>query len=198
VTTAPRTRLSSDERRAQLLDLGVRLFATRPLSEISIDLLAETAGISRGLLYHYFGGLAGFQEAVVRRAAADLLERTAPPEEGDVRERLLVSVRAYVEYVDENYEGYLSLVTGARSGNESLRAIYDEARAALTDRIFVADTEHLLEDTAAMRLLVRGWSALAEEMVLAWKASGGVTREELVGLIAGALPALAVALPGGP
>jgi AcrR family transcriptional regulator len=191
VTTAPRTRLSSDERRAQLLDLGVRLFAKRSLSEISIDLLAETAGISRGLLYHYFGGLAGFQEAVVRRAAADLIARTAPPEDGDVVERLLVSVRAYVEFVDENYEGYLSLVSGAKSGNESLRAIYDDARAALTDRIFTSDSGHLLEDTPATRLLVRGWAALAEEMMLDWKARGGVTRDELVGLISGALPALA-------
>jgi AcrR family transcriptional regulator len=194
--TAPRTRLSSDERRGQLLDLGVRLFAKRSLSEISIDLLAETAGVSRGLLYHYFGGLAGFQEAVVRRAADDLIARTAPPAEGDPVERLLVSVRAYVAFVDENYEGYLSLVTGARSGNESLWAIYDEARAALTDRVFAADTDHLLEDTPRTRLLVRGWSALAEEMVLEWKARGGVSREELVELIAGALPSLAGAAPG--
>ncbi|SFC29011.1 transcriptional regulator, TetR family [Nocardioides terrae] len=197
MTTAPRTRLSSDERRSQLLDLGVRLFATRSLSEISIDLLAETAGISRGLLYHYFGGLAGFQEAVVRRAAADLITRTAPPVEGDAVERLLVSMRGYVDFVDENYEGYLSLVTGARSGNESLRAIYDEARRTLTDRLFESDTDHLLEDTPAMRLLVHGWSALAEEMVLGWKARGGVTRDELVELITGALPALAGAVPSG-
>jgi AcrR family transcriptional regulator len=193
--TTGRVRMSPESRREQLLDLGAHLLSTRTLDEISIELLAEEAGISRGLLYHYFGGLAGFQEAVVRRAAADLIERTAPPGEGDAMERLLVSVRAYVEYVDENYEGYLSLVTSARSGNESLRAIYDEARAALTDRIFVSDTDHLLEDTAAMRLLVRGWSALAEEMVLDWKASRGVTRDELVELIAGALPALAGTVP---
>jgi AcrR family transcriptional regulator len=198
VSTAPRTRLSSDERRGQLLDLGVRLFSTRSVSEISIDLLAETAGISRGLLYHYFGGLAGFQEAVVRRAADDLIARTAPPAEGDVLDRLLVSVHAYVSFVDENYEGYLSLVTGARSGNESLRAIYDEARSVLTDRIFASDTEHLLPDTPGTRLLMRGWSALAEEMVLDWKASGGVTRDELVSLIAGALPALASGLTADP
>jgi AcrR family transcriptional regulator len=191
VTTTPRTRLSSDERRSQLLDLGVRLFASRSLAEISIDLLAETAGVSRGLLYHYFGSLAGFQEAVVRRAADDLIARTAPPAEGDTLERLLVSVRAYVEFVDESYEGYRSLVTGARSGNESLWAIYDDARRALTDRVFTADADHLLEDTPATRLLVRGWSALAEEMVLEWKAHGSVSRDQLVELIAGALPVLA-------
>jgi AcrR family transcriptional regulator len=201
VTSAPRTRLSPEERRAQLLDLGVRLFSTRSLAEISIDRLAETAGISRGLLYHYFGGLAGFQEAVVRRAADDLIARTAPPAEGDPLERLLVSVRAYVEFVDESYEGYLSLVTGARSGNETLRAIYDEARAALTDRIFESDTDHLLPDTPATRLVVRGWAALAEEMVLDWKAAGagaggaGIDRDGLVRLITEALPALAGVAP---
>ncbi|MFT4264258.1 MAG: TetR/AcrR family transcriptional regulator [Nocardioides sp.] len=195
-----RTRLSSDQRRSQLLDLGVRLFSTRSLSEISIDLLAERAGISRGLLYHYFGGLAGFQEAVVRRAADDLIARTAPPESGDAVERLLISMEAYVEYVDTHYEGYLSLITGAKSGNETLRRIYDEGRSALTDRIFTSDTDHLLEDTPAARLLVRGWAALAEEMVLEWKrdeTSGtdpGISREELLHLITAALPALSTTL----
>ena len=78
--TAPtRARLSPEERRSQLLDLGVRLLATRSLDELSIDLLAEQAGISRGLLYHYFGNKHAFHEAVVRRAADDLVAQTAPP-----------------------------------------------------------------------------------------------------------------------
>ena len=198
MTTAPRTRLTPEERRSQLLDLGVRLFARRPLHEISIDLLAEKAGISRGLLYHYFGNLVGFQEAVVRRAADDLVARTAPPVEGDSVTRLLASVSAYVDFVDENYEGYLSLVAGAKSGNETMRRVYDEARAALTDRIFLADTENLVPDTPAARLMVRGWSALTEEMVLAWKSTAPqerIGRDELISLIAGSLPALVTALP---
>ena len=62
---------------------GVRLLATRSLDELSIDLLAEEAGISRGLLYHYFGNKHAFHEAVVRRAADDLIAQTAPPAEGD-------------------------------------------------------------------------------------------------------------------
>ena len=49
-----RTRLSPTERRAQLLDLGMVLLAERGLEDLSIDVLAEHAGISRGLLYHYF------------------------------------------------------------------------------------------------------------------------------------------------
>src|SRR3954471_12985850 len=105
-----RTRLSPEQRRSQLLDLGVRLLAHRSLDELSIDLLAEEAGISRGLLYHYFGNKHAFHEAVVRRAADDLIEQTAPPVGGEPAERLLVSVTAYVDYVVANHEGYVSLV----------------------------------------------------------------------------------------
>src|SRR6478735_4596940 len=111
-TTPPghRTRLSPEQRRSQLLDLGVRLFATRSLDELSIDVLAEEAGISRGLLYHYFGNKHAFHEAVVRRAADDLIAQTAPPPGVDPLVRLQASVAAYVDYVLANHEGYMSLV----------------------------------------------------------------------------------------
>ena len=194
---APRTRLSPEQRRSQLLDLGVRLLATRSVDELSIDLLAEEAGISRGLLYHYFGNKHQFHEAVVRRAADDLVSQTAPPVEGDPVHRLLVSVTAYVDYVDANYEGYLSLVRGAASGNETMREIYEDARRALTDRIFEEDPNgNLVPDTPAARLLARGWAAMVEELVLRWKVQpDGVTRDELLAVIAGSLPALAQLLP---
>ena len=193
----PRTRLSPEQRRSQLLDLGVRLLATRSVDELSIDLLAEEAGISRGLLYHDFGNKHAIHEAVVRRAADDLVSQTAPPVEGDPVHRLLVSVTAYVDYVDANYEGYLSLVRGAASGNETLREIYEDARRALTDRIFEEDPNgNLVPDTPAARLLARGWAAMVEERVLRWKVQpDGVTRDELLALIAGSLPALAQLLP---
>ena len=62
---------------------------------------------------------------------------------------------------------------------------------ALTDRIFTEDAQgEIIPDTPAARLMVRGWSAMGEEMVLTWAADpAGVTREQL-------LEALAVSLPG--
>ena len=190
--TGARTRLAPGERRSQLLDLGVRLLATRSVDELSIDLLAEEAGISRGLLYHYFGNKHAFHEAVVRRAADDLIAQTAPPAEGEPLERLLASVTAYLDYVVANHEGYLSLVKGAAGGNDTLREIYEEARSALTDRVFRRDAQgEVLPDTAASRLVVRGWAAMTEELVLTWVVDpAGVTREELLRMIAASLPAL--------
>lgn len=192
-----RTRLSPDQRREQLLDLGVRLLATRSLDELSIDLLAEEAGISRGLLYHYFGNKAAFHEAVVRHAADDLIAQTAPPPGGEPLGRLLISVTAYVDYVLANFEGYVSLVRGAAGGNETLRGIYDDVRDVLDDRIFREDSQgELIADTPHHRLIVRGWSAMTEELVIRWRTDPGeVTREELLAIITGALPSLIEGLP---
>lgn len=193
----PRSRLSPAQRREQLLDLGVRLLATRPVDELSIDLLAEQAGISRGLLYHYFGNKADFHEAVVRRAADALVEQTAPPETGDPVERLAVSMAAYVDFVVANHAGYLSLVRGAAGGNATLRQIYDDALRALTDRLFTeGPREGLLTDTPPHRMVARGWAVMVEQLVLGWyDHPAGVTREELLDLLTDALPALVGTLP---
>ena len=195
VTTATskgRTRLTPDQRRTQLLDLGVSLLATRSLDELTIDVLAEEAGISRGLLYHYFGNKQEFREAVVRRAVTDLVEQTAPPPGGEPLDRLLASVAAYVDYVETNYQGYVSIVRGAAGGNVTLRQVYEQTRDALTDRIFTEDAQgEIIPDTPAARLMVRGWSAMGEEMVLTWVADPrGVTREQLLAALAASLPAL--------
>jgi AcrR family transcriptional regulator len=192
-----RVRMSPGTRREQLLSLGVRMLSTRSIDELSIEMLAEEAGISRGLLYHYFSSKQDFQWAVCRRAADDLSEVTAPVPGGGPLERLEVSLRAYVDYVRDNYAGYTSLVRGAASGSVELQAIYEEARAALTDRIFEeAGGEGLLgvltaTDTPAVRLMVRGWAAMTEQVVLDWvRDHRGVSQDELLAMVAAALPGL--------
>jgi AcrR family transcriptional regulator len=198
-SSTQRTRLSPEQRREQLLDLGVRLLAHRSLDELSIDLLAEEAGISRGLLYHYFGSKQAFHEAVVRHAADDLIAQTTPPTGGEPMERLLTSVTAYVDYVIDNHEGYVSLVKAAAGGNESLRAIYEDARSSLNNRVFREDAEgQILTDTPLARLVVRGWSAMTEGLVLAWiDDPHDITRDELIAIVVASLPAVVGALPAG-
>ena len=85
-----RIRMSPESRREQLLELGTKLLSTRTLEEISIEVLAEEAGISRGLLYHYFGNKQEFHLAVVRRAVEQLVAITAPRDIEDPLEQLAV------------------------------------------------------------------------------------------------------------
>ncbi len=194
--SSPRVRMSPDSRREQLIELGVRLFASRSLEDLSIESLAEEAGISRGLLYHYFGGKQEFHTAVVRRAADDLLASTAPSGEGTALEQLAGSLARYVDYVSENYEGFLSLLRGAAGGHEGLREIYEESRAALTERLFADPVAQEaaaigLVDTPAVRLLVRGWAAFVEEVVLEWvRDRRGISREELLDTLSASLPGI--------
>ena len=198
--TAKRARLTPEERREQLLSLGVRLLGSRQLDELSIDLLAEEAGISRGLLYHYFGGKHDFHVAVVERAAREIFEATAPSGEGEPLDQMLGAMRVYVAYVRANHTGYASLVRAARGGSDELRGVYERARGDLTDRIFAAGRGGLAElgiqDTSASRRMAKAWASMAEDAVLDWVADpDGVSEDDLIGALTGALWAALSALP---
>src|SRR6266545_3389973 len=54
VSETTRRRLSADDRRRQLVGIGLQMLTTQPIHQLSIDAVAEQAGISRGLLFHYF------------------------------------------------------------------------------------------------------------------------------------------------
>jgi AcrR family transcriptional regulator len=185
-----RVRLSPDTRREQLLDLGLELLATRSLEQLSIDLLAEEAGISRGLLYHYFRSKQEFHRAVVRRATDEMLRVTAPDPSLDAITRLTSGLAAYICYVESNFEPFMSLVRGAASGDRFLREIYEDARGVLTGRIHESIGELGLSDTPATGLLIDGWAAMVEEVVIRWVQDRQVPRHELVDLLAAALPAV--------
>src|SRR5436305_732256 len=51
-----RRRLSVAERRDELIAAALDLFSHRSPEDVSIDDVAEAAGASRALVYHYFGG----------------------------------------------------------------------------------------------------------------------------------------------
>ena len=62
---ATRTRLRPEDRRAQLIGIGLELLASRrSLDDLPVEELATAAGTSKALLFHYFGSKQGFQVAV--------------------------------------------------------------------------------------------------------------------------------------
>jgi AcrR family transcriptional regulator len=194
----PRVRLSPDARREQLLDLGVALLTTRTLDELSIDLLADEAGISKGLLYHYFRNKQEFHRAVVRRATDQMLAVTSPDPALAPLDRLSAGLAAYIDYVESNFEPFMSLVRGAASGDRFLREIYEDARGALTGRISESVGELGLVDSPATRLLTSGWAAMVEETVITWVQHRQISKTELLRLLSAALPAVLAATADDP
>ncbi len=191
-----RTRLDPERRKEQLLDLGVEQLGVRRLEELSIDTLAEVAGISRGLLYHYFSSKRDFHLAVLRRMADQVIAITAPDDTLPPLDQLVRSLEAFVDFVVANHEAYVSFVRAAVAGDAEFHQIYEEARAALTDRIFVQAGGEVLDsfgivDSPAVRLLVRGWSASVEDVVLSWlEDDRGIGKQELLDMLAASLAAI--------
>jgi AcrR family transcriptional regulator len=166
------------------------MLATRTLDELSVEELAEQAGISRGLLFHYFRNKQDFHRAVVQRAADELLEITSPDPTLDPLHRLARSLERYVDYVSKNHRAYLSLVRGAASGDDALREVFDRTRDVFTRRIIDDLAVFGLTDGPTERLLARGWSAMVEEVVLAWVPDPRISKEELLSVLTRTLPAV--------
>ena len=49
-----RSRLTPEQRRDQILDLGMAAFSVLPFEQVAMEDIAAQAGISRALIYHYF------------------------------------------------------------------------------------------------------------------------------------------------
>jgi AcrR family transcriptional regulator len=197
MATEKRVRLNPEARRAQLIKLGVEMLATRTLDELSVEDIAQQAGISRGLLFHYFSSKQEFHVEVARAAAQELLRRTEPdPSLGPV-ESLRASLAAFVDYVEENPDNYTSLVRGAASGDAEMRAIFDETRARLAGRVIAILGDRGVSMDPRSELAVHGWVAFAEACVIGWLGTRAFSREHLLDLLTKALPAVVLASSDG-
>ncbi|WP_051179338.1 TetR/AcrR family transcriptional regulator [Nocardia concava] len=192
-TRVKRVRLSPAERREQLITLGTRMLRERALEDISIGEIAEQAGISRGLLFHYFPTKQDFHLAIIQHANATLLERTTPDPTLSMFDMLRDAVERYIDYVTDNRTSYLALLRGPASASPELVTLVNATRMALVDRILgEAPLPADDPDRPRLRLAVRGWIAFVEETTLTWLREEPITREELVDMLVTSLPALAL------
>jgi AcrR family transcriptional regulator len=189
VAQTPRTRLDPDARRTQLVELGLKMLSTLPLDKVAIDDIAAEAGISRGLLFHYFPTKRDYHLAVARAAAADLLRRTDPDPELDMLAQLRASVEAFVDYVTANRDAYTAFIRGSAGGDPGLREVSDDTRAAFTDRVLSRLAAP--SPSARLRAAVRGWVAFTEEVTVDWLSRGDeLDRDGVVALVVEALVAV--------
>ncbi|WP_069760818.1 TetR/AcrR family transcriptional regulator [Streptomyces sp. LUP47B] len=187
-----RRRLSTEERREQLLSVGARLFSESPYDEVWIEQVAEIAGVSRGLLYHYFPTKRDFFAAVVERESGRMLAMTAAVPGIPVREQLTAGLDTYLEYVSAHAHGYRAFHRADAAGDQSVRKVYQRALAAQERQILAAlaaDPEFgdQAEERPDLRLAVRGWLAFTTAVCLEWLRGSDLSREQVRDLCARAL-----------
>ena len=176
------TRLANDERRRRLLELGERLFTEHAYGEISMARIAQQAGISKALLYHYFPSKRDYFVATLGRGAEEIRARIEPDPDLPPEEALMASLDAYLAWIEEHADGYAKLVQGATT-DPDVREIVDTVREATAQRIL----EGLGAGTPAAGAAVRGWLWFVDGVCLEWVTRGGMERAEVRDLLAGTL-----------
>ena len=184
--TAPRRRLSAEERRSSILAAANQVFGDRGYEHVRIDDVAAAAGISKALIYEHFASKQELYIELMNTATEELLGRlveaaSAPGMEGALR--MENAAAAGFQYVQEHPHAFHMFVRDVTDPEiserqESLRrsavtAMADvmemepaETRAGMSRR----QTEQLAE------MIVGGWYALAEW----WLRHQDVPREELM------------------
>lgn len=186
-SSARRARLSPDERRAQLVALGVAALAEHPLQEIDLAGLAAQAGVSRGLVFHYFESKQGFQREIVRIARDSMLHATEPRADLAPLDRLHDTLLRTVGFVHDHGGTFVSLVRGTASGDPRIRQVVEQARTAQAARVVALLAECGVPVSAELRIVIRAWISFVEQLLVDAAHGGDQPAERVVALAEGAL-----------
>lgn len=161
-----RARLTPVERRAQLVATGVNFLAEHSLDELTMDVLAQRAGVSRPLLFHYFDTRQGMHLAVVTTARDSLLLASEPRDDLEPRARIRDTLLRITEFVRQHQGTFHSLVRGIASGDPAVRRVVDESRDLNAERLLDAFIELGAADTPGLRVALRAWVSFTEETLI--------------------------------
>ncbi len=163
------------------------MFGDRSYDEISVDEIARAAGVSKGLLYHYFHGKRGYYVAAVRHAADQLVLMTEEAgarveAEGPSVEGLTLGLRVFLEYVERHARAYATLLRGGLGTDAEVVAIIEDVRqrfiAGIVERLGVE------RPTPRLRTVLRGWIGFVEAVSLDWLDHGDLALAEVADLLA--------------
>ncbi len=159
-TTKPRaryTRLSSEDRRAALIEAALSCIADGGIQAFTVDRIIDRAGVSRGLITHHFGSMNALLAAVYAHIYA-----TAVPTQNDMPsdrpliQSLLDHLFSPVNFNREALNIWLSL-WGEISNNPDLkaehRAQYHGYHAMIATALAAATTQPVDADGLARSLI---------------------------------------------
>jgi AcrR family transcriptional regulator len=168
--------LPADARREQLLRVGAEMFSSRAYDEVEIGDVAKAAGVSRGLLYHYFPGKRAFYAAIVQAHADELARVTDTDQKG--LDSLRAVIDAYFDYAEQHEAGYRAMHRGAPSADAEIRAIIDRSLDLHASRLLSFLPEPMRNSPTA-RVAVDGWVSFVLTACLDWLDDRKISREWL-------------------
>jgi AcrR family transcriptional regulator len=144
-----------------MLETAGRVFAARGFHQASMDEIAELAGISKPMLYNYFGSKEGLYFAYVDLSYRELIiavdSAVAPVASGHPEQELRAGIRAYYEYVGAHKDAFYVLFREIGDPGGALA----EQRRRLRMRVALS-LGRILEPNASAAAQMRRVEPLAE------------------------------------
>ncbi|MEV7211829.1 helix-turn-helix domain-containing protein [Kitasatospora cineracea] len=190
MSTAPRRRLTPDQRRAQLLAVGAELFAAHPYEAVLMEEVAERAGVSRALLYRHFPGKRELFAAVYRQAADRLLAATRLDPAATLVQQLAQGLDAHLDYFVANRHAVLA-ANRVLAGDPVVQTIMAEELDALRTRLLAVLPLAGEDARATVSAVLKSWLVFVQVLCVDWLAEPTCSRSELrdvcIGAVLGAL-----------
>jgi AcrR family transcriptional regulator len=150
----PRSRMTSAERREQLIEVARGLFAERGYDGASVEEIAARSEVSKPVVYEHFGGKEGLYAVVVDREVRKLLEMMrAALTAGNPRELLEEAACALLDYIEQSSDGFRILVRDSPLGSASGSFVS-----------IISDVATRVEHILAAEFKARGFDAKAAPM----------------------------------
>jgi len=172
-----RTRLDPEVRREQIIDAAELVLVERDAAEVTFELVAEAAGVSRGLVYNYFGDKSGLLAAVYLRNVEplmDALEHRLRDAERVPERDLRAVVDAYVRFAAENPSACRLLGNAEAAEHPAVR----RAR-----RVHIARVGATWGATPEARVLACGIIGFLEAAVIEWLDEEDLTADRAADVI---------------
>jgi AcrR family transcriptional regulator len=152
--------------REKILEAGLELFGERGFEASSIAEIGRRAGITKSVMYHYFGSKAGLYEAVLEAQTQDLLDAvSASVPEDPGAPRLRRGIDTYLEFFEARPAAWRLLLREAPVDRE-LSALYEklaQRRADGLSRLLTSDAKrrqsslHVSVVMAGIRAFTAWW-----------------------------------------
>jgi AcrR family transcriptional regulator len=178
-------------REPQILEVAGRIFAARGYHAASMEEIATQAGVTKPLVYMYFGSKEGLYVSYIERSGRELLDRlrraTDPGAAPD--ERLLAGVLEFLRFVHERRDGWQVLYSQAAARGGPLAeevASVREAIAGMIMRLLAQSAPGLAasgEATAALDSVAHAVVGAGESLANWWIAHPEVPPERAAQLL---------------
>ena len=180
------SRLDPAKRRDQILDAANALFAERAYDEVSIEDIARSAGVARGLVYHYFGGRKEVYIGLLERLGAVREEQLAPPAGRSARARVADTVTLWLGWTEANRTIWLAAIAPGEDivDPDVRRVVAGLVRRAVA--LLAARHADIAQDSPRLRYALECWTALNRSATRRWL-QGEATREQTHELLASTL-----------